>query len=296
MLPLLKKVPAIQTIHNFRLLCPAATFYRDGHVCQDCLHQAVPLSGVIHACYRVSRLASGTVAAMLTVHRLAGTWQHKIHTYIALTEFAKGKLIEGGLPPEKIRVKPSFVPADPGLRAGAGGYVLFLGRLCEEKGVRTLLRAWEFLPDVPLKIAGDGPLRELVLQAAARLKQVTWLGHCPRAQVVKSLQEADLLVIPSEWYEALPLTLVEATACGTPVVVSQLGSLEEWSQNGLGLSFRPGDAADLARQVQCLIASPQELGTQRTRMRSYYESHYKADDNYHALMRIYQQAIETYRA
>src|SRR5882724_6530140 len=157
-------VPVVQTLHNYRLLCPAATFLRDGKVCEACLSRSVPWPGVLHGCYRGSRPATAAVAAMLAVHRAIGTWQERVDVYIALTEFARRKFIEGGLPAERIVVKPNFVASDLGPKQGRGDYALFVGRLSEEKGLGVLLNAWGRLRElIPLRIAGDGPLREEIV-------------------------------------------------------------------------------------------------------------------------------------
>jgi len=153
-------VPVVQSLRNYRLLCPGALFYRNGKVCEDCLHQAVPVSGMVHGCYRGSVPATATVVTMLTIHRAVRTWERAIDLYVALTDFARKKFIEGGFPPEKIVVKPNFVHPDPGPGTGKGGYAVFLGRLSPEKGVATMLRAWETLgAKLPLKIIGAGPFR-----------------------------------------------------------------------------------------------------------------------------------------
>ena len=151
-------VPVVQTLHNYRLLCPAATFLRNGQLCEECLGKTFPWPAVLHACYHRSYAQSAVTAGMLTVHRWLKTWRDQVDIYIALTEFSRRKFIEGGLPAEKIVVKPHFVYPDPGCRAGSGGYALYVGRLSAQKGVMTLLQAWQQLPGIPLKVVGDGPL------------------------------------------------------------------------------------------------------------------------------------------
>jgi len=171
-----ERVPVLQTLHNYRLLCPAATFFRDGHVCEECTKHGL-MRSVTHGCYRESRAATAAVALMLQVHRARGTWDDSVSGFIALTQFARNKFIERGLPAEKIYVKPNFVYPDPGERTIPGNYALFAGRLSPEKGVSTLLEAWDRLRSpIPLVIVGDGPLRaDLEAEAAIRnLQHVTF--------------------------------------------------------------------------------------------------------------------------
>ena len=150
-------VPVVQTLRNYRLLCPNGLFFRDGKVCEDCVGKFVPYPGVMHNCYRENKAASGAVATMITFHRTMRTWTEMVDIYISLTEFARQKFIAGGIPADKIVVKPNFVNPDPGVGEGSGGYALFVGRLSVEKGLDTLLAAWEHLGGkMPLKIVGDG--------------------------------------------------------------------------------------------------------------------------------------------
>ena len=287
-------VPVIQTLHNYRLLCPVALFFRDGRVCEDCMGKAVPWPGVVHECYRGSRAASGVIATMLTVHRVMRTWTEMVDVYVALTEFARSKFIEGGLPAGKIVVKPNFVAPDPGRGQGGGGYALFVGRLAPEKGTGTMLAAWERLGTrIPLKIVGDGPLRDRVVEAAARRSNVEWLGHRPVEEVHALMGKADMLVFPSEWYETFGRVAVEAFATGTPVIAADIGAVAELVEHGrTGLEFRPGDPEDLVTQVEWALSHPAELRLMRDEVRAEFEAKYTAERNYRALMEIYEAALE----
>lgn len=286
-------VPVVQTLHNYRLLCPNALFFREGRVCEDCLGRLVPWPGVVHRCYRGSVAPSGAVAAMLTVHRALGTWSRMVDVYIALTEFARRKFIEAGLPAEKIVVKPNFVHPEPGAGEGKGGYALFVGRFSPEKGLDTLLTAWEQLEGkLPLRIVGDGPLAGKVNEAARRLKGVEWLGRRPREEVLVLMKEANFLIFPSIWYEGFPMTIVEAYAVGLPVLASNLGSMSYLVDPGrTGLHFRPGDPGDLAAKVEWAWTHPHQLAEMRREARAEYEAKYTAERNYEMLMDIYQLAI-----
>ncbi len=277
-------VPVVQTLHNYRLLCPNALFFRDGHVCEDCLGNA-PWPGVLHACYRESRKASGVVAAMLVVHRAMHTWTEMVNVYITLTEFARQKFIQGGIPAEKIVVKPNFVHPDLGCGEGRGGYALFVGRLSPEKGIDTLLAAWERLGGVPLKIVGDGPLANQVAEAVKKLNNVEWLGRRPMEEVYALMGEAMFLIFPSNWYETFGRVAVEAFAKGTPVIAANIGAITEIiDHNRTGLHFCPGNSEDLAAKVEWALAHPGKLAQMRQEARAEFESKYTAQENYRKLM------------
>jgi glycosyltransferase involved in cell wall biosynthesis len=286
-------VPVVQTLHNYRLLCPAATFFRDGNICEQCLPRKTPWPGVLHSCYHGSASASFGVAAMLTSHRILGSWQNRIDAYIALSQFARNKFIQGGLPAERIRVKPNFVDADPGPKNGAGDYALFIGRLSEEKGLRVLLKAWACLKiNVPLIIAGGGPMTSEVTIAVQKLgtNRIQVLGHVERGRVMELLRGARFLVFPSIWYEgAFPLSIIEAFACGLPVIASKIGAMEESIADGqTGLLFPCGNATNLAERVGWAWTHADQMQTMGRAARAEYEAKYTPEINYEMLMEIYK--------
>jgi glycosyltransferase involved in cell wall biosynthesis len=233
------------------------------------------------------------VAAMLAAHRGLGTWRKAVDVYVALTAFSRGKFVAGGLPADKLLVKSNFVYPDPGTGAGAGQYGVFVGRLSAEKGVETLLKAWQSLGDrVPLKIVGDGPLAETVRAAAAQGAGVEWLGSKPLAEVYPLIGEAAFLVLPSQCYENFPRVVIEAFAKGTPVIASRLGAMAEVVDHGrTGLHFEPGDALDLAVKVRNLVDDPLLQSRMRRAAREEYEGKYTAECNYETLTGIYEQAL-----
>jgi glycosyltransferase involved in cell wall biosynthesis len=282
------RVPVVHTVHNYRLLCPSATLFREGGVCEACLGHAVPLPGVRHACYRNSRMASAAVAAMLATHRLLGTWRRTVARFIALTEFAREKLIAGGLPADKVVVKPNFT-GDPGLRRTERRYALFVGRLSQEKGYQVLIEAWARLADpVPLLVVGDGPGAEFVAEAARRQPGVRFMGRQSAAEVAELMAGALFLVFPSIWYETFGLAIIEAFAAGTPVIASELGAMASLVQHGrTGLHCRAGDAGDLARQVEWAVAHPEQMRHLGRNAREAYEAHFTPSRNYEMLMEIY---------
>lgn len=287
-----REIPVIQTLHNYRLFCAAATFLRDGKICEDCLDGGF-FNGFRHACYRDSRLASGALVSMQYLHHGIGTYAKAIDRFIALTEFSKGKFVQGGISAEKISVKPNSLAFDPGLGGGRGDYALYVGRLSGEKGLRTLIAAWRKIKDLRLVIAGDGPIAdELLLGANDMGAQIQFLGGLERQQVIELMKSALFLVVPSEWYEGFPMTIVEAYATGLPVVASNIGSLSEVVVPGeTGELFSPGNPGSLCAAISRISHDPSQLDVLRTKARSRFDQLYSADANVKALMQIYSSAI-----
>lgn len=286
-------IPVVQTLHNYRLLCPASTFFRDGHVCQDCLGKRIPLAAVLHSCYRDSRLASAGAAAMLATHNYKQTWSKTVSAYIALTGFARDKFIEGGFPAEKIFVKPNYLQNDPGAGDGQGNYALFVGRVTAEKGISTLIEAWRQIGnDLPLQIAGDGPQAAEVEKASREMENVTWLKWLPRPEILERMKNASVLILPSTWYEGFPMIIAEAFAVGLPVIASNLGSMSSIvDHQRTGLHFEPGNAAALAEAVRWWTTHPDEAAFMRSEARLEYETKYTAEENYAQMMNIYDSVL-----
>jgi glycosyltransferase involved in cell wall biosynthesis len=287
-------VPVVQTLHNYRLACPAASFYRDGKICEECLDRG-PFHAVKYGCYRESKLATAALATMLEVHRRKNTWTEMVDCYVALTEFARQKMIQGGLPADKIRVKPNFVLPDPGPRTSDGDYALFVGRLVDLKGVGTLIKAWSKLPaSIPLVIAGDGPYRPEMEKLIAELKlaNVDYRGRLSRNETLATMKGARFLMFPSEWYEGFPVTIAESFACGVPVLCSRLGGMQEIVDDGrTGLHFTSGDAADMTEKVQWAWSNPEETSNMGLEARAEFEAKYSAERNFGMLTEIYESVI-----
>ncbi len=284
-------VAVVQTLHNYRLICPNALCYRDGRACEDCRGRTPPWPGVRHACYRGSRAQTAVVATMLTVHRLRRTWSRDVDRYVVLSAFARDRLCAGGLPGDRVVVKPNFVDPDPGPGGGGGG-ILFVGRLVGYKGVPTMLRAWQSgLTGARLRIVGDGPLTGDVERAAGCLPAITYLGRLARPETLAQMQASDALLFPSELYENFPLTIAEAFACGVPVIAARIGAAAELVAEGeTGLLFAPGDAADLAAKVAWAAANPRRLREMGLAARRAFVARYTGDANYAMLMEVYAQA------
>lgn len=317
-------VRVVQTLHNYRTLCANALLMRDGQICERCV-QGSPYWGAFYGCYRGSRLGSLVVAHSVAYHRKQATWKTKVDRFIALTEFGRQKFVSAGFPADKLCVKPNFAedpladgfkdsvnnnfPIDAphshpnpltegeGIKCGrffrpnpkplsSQPFALFVGRLSAEKGLGTLLQAWQST-GFPLKIVGEGE------QPATAPANVEFLGKQTKDQVYALMRQASFLLMPSEWYETFGLVLVEAFANGLPVICSRLGGMAEIVADYVtGLHFEAGNAEDLATKIQWALANPEAIASMGQAARVEYEAKYTPEINYRQLMAIYQEAID----
>jgi glycosyltransferase involved in cell wall biosynthesis len=284
----------VVSLRNYRLLCANSFLMRGGRPCELCVGKRVGWQGVRYRCYRDSWAASATVVALNAVHRAVGTWTEKVDMFIALTEFARSKLIEGGLPAPRIAVNGNFLAPDPGPGTGSGRFFLFVGRLSEEKGIATLLDAWEGVAkeDWKLVIVGSGPEDTRVTAAQALDPSIEWLGQRDSPEIMELMGKAVALVFPSQWYEGMPRTIIEAFARGTPVLAFDLGAMREMINSGrTGFLDEPGDAAQLRQRLRRIIEDPEEMTAMRVHCRAEYREKYTEDSSYHRLSAIYDRAL-----
>lgn len=293
-------VARVLTLHNYRLFCPAAIPMRAGKVCTDCLDRRSVLPALQHGCYRNSRLATVPLALNVALHRAVGTWTNKVDAFIALTEFQRERVVDAGLPASRVHVKPNFYPGSPVVVPWAQRkpYIVFAGRLTAEKGVATLVRAWQLWgQDAPeLRVLGGGELRGELERMAAGLP-VRFMGQLSAAEAQQQIAEASLLVLPSESFEGFPMVVREAYAFGTPAAVSNLGPLPSIVKQGeSGVVFEAGKPASLLealRHAWCTSGLLEQLGRGA---RAAFEAHYTEDANYATLMAIYGKAMAQSRA
>lgn len=284
-------VPVVQTIHNYRLLCSAGTFLREDRVCEECLPRRF-YNGVRFRCYRDSLAASFAVSTMQYVHHSMGSYRYRVDRYIALTRFAKEKLVEAGLPEDRIVIKSNTLADVP--RVGKGGSeVVFVGRLSPEKGVDVLLRAWSSRRlQYPLRIIGDGPMRGLVEQAVRRSDWIRYSGQLSSDECQEAMGRARVLVLPSVWYEGFPMTVLESYAKGTPVIASRIGSLTELvRENETGWTFPKGDSEALSAIVEIAMNGGERVSTIRERCRDEFLERYSPEKNVAQLIDIYKDLI-----
>ncbi len=284
-------VPVVQSLHNFRLLCSNALFFRGGKVCEECLDHKNLWRGVFYGCYRNSRLMTALMVRMLQDHWKRGTWLDMVDLYITATEFSRRKYITAGIPAEKIAVKPHVNLSDTVKENRDQGYALYAGRLTPEKGVRILLEAWKKKAYLPLKIVGDGPM-------AAELKkefqgiEVDFLGFVPEGRYDECMKGAKFLIVPSLCYENFPRVVAEAYSYGVPVLASSLGGFPEIVFEGrTGLLFRPGDIDHLLEKIQWMVSHQDQRRVMEENIRQIYTTSFSARKNYEMLMDIYTKAV-----
>ncbi len=287
------RIPVVHTLHNYRLVCIGSELYRDGKICEDCLGK-LPFSGMIHRCYRNSYAASSAVGSMLMLHGVLGTWQQKIDSYICLSDTSKNIFVRAGLDAKRIYVKPNFVSGPTSLVPKEQPYALFVGRLIKAKGINTLLEAWTMGDlKLPLNIIGSGPLEDYVRHVSQTSSNIQYLGPQLPSTVLELMQQAFVLVFPSVWLEPFGLTIIEAFACGLPVVASNLGAASELVTHGqTGLHFTPGSSDDLISKINWLAQNPALAANMGRKAHNEYLEKYTPDANYAQLMKIYAHTLE----
>jgi glycosyltransferase involved in cell wall biosynthesis len=292
------QVPVVQTLHNYRSICPNGLLQRNRKPCEKCVEGSL-LSSLRHRCYRDSLLATLPMAGMIGFNRLTGRFANHVDRYIALTQFSKSRFIAGGLPEHKISVKPNFVnplivESDIDKTSSSRHYLLYIGRLTQEKGIHTLIEACKKTKNLPLKIVGDGELRHRLQTLCIQYGlNVEFLGYQQPAQVHRLLQHARFVIMPSECYEGFPVTIAEAFAYGKPVLGSNLGSINEIIQDNInGRKFAFGSADSLAACMQSMWSDHPQLALMSKNARADFENYYNPDANLKLLQHIYQQVIQ----
>jgi glycosyltransferase involved in cell wall biosynthesis len=281
-------IPVVQTLHNYRMLCPAGTFFREGARCTECIQkQAQP---AFRGCYRNSRLQTGAVSIMLGTHKAAGTWKRSVDAYLTPSRFCREIFVHSGIPSKKMIYKPNFLGKDYGRRTTAGDYALFVGRLSPEKGLMHMLAAWRSLPEIPLLIAGDGPQYEEARQFVNRANlPVKLLGRLDAEQTIVCIKGSRFLVFPSRWYEPFGMGLLEAASCGVPAIASDIGAIPELvSHQKTGLLFDPNNFDELTDQVRWAWSHPNDMEQMGGAARQLYLESFTADKNYPQLIDVYR--------
>ena len=289
-----KQVPIVQDLRNYRHMCPNAFLLRDGRPCEKCIDKKFAWPGIVHKCYRESAVASAVLASTSAAHRVFTSSRDAVDAFVTPTEFAKAKHVQSGFNADRIFVKPNFVDPIPDVGDGSGQYAVFVGRLSKEKGISTLLAAWDQVPsDLELHIVGEGELRDEIARRAQNDNRIKLLGWLPNDQVFDVVGRAMFTVMPSVWYETFGRTIVESFAAGVPVVASDLGCMKELiSHDRNGLLYPAGDSTQLAACVNRMEEDSEMRIRMRKAARSEFLTSYTAATNYERIMEVYRHAMQ----
>lgn len=293
------RLPLVQTVHNFRMTCSAATHFRDGRLCQECdVGRALP--AIQYGCYGGSRLATAAIALMRRRVYRAAVGDQAVSRFIALTYFAADRLLAAGVSGDRITVRPNFVEVGDAMLlhrnrsdAAASRYAVFSGRLSEEKGLTVLLRAWKSLKTLQLKVIGDGPLRP-VAERLVKEEQlnVEFVGNLPRPAALQLVAGAALQIVPSLWFEGMPLVILEAWALGVPVIGSRIGGIAEMLGEGeYGLVFDPGNPVQLQQRVAQLVSTNDLSAAISARASRRYQDFHTPERGLASLLEVYRSAV-----
>lgn len=286
----------VLTLHNYRIFCPAGIPLRNGKICVQCMDKKSVMPALAYGCYKESRLATIPLALKVWLHRALGTWRNEVDAFICLSEFQRDLMIQSGLPADKVHVKPNFYPGNPKVVPWEHRkpYIVFAGRLSPEKGLISLLKAWQLwgtsAPE--LRIVGEGEQRQK-LESLAQGLPVRFFGQMTSEEAQLQIANARLLILPSEWFEGFPMVIREAFAFGTPVAVSNIGPLPTIVSHGKnGIVFKPANPTSLKKNVRKVWENQGLLERLGLGARSEFEAKYTEEANYKILMDIYQKATK----
>lgn len=290
-----KGIARVLTLHNYRLFCAAGIPMRDGQICVDCLDRQSVMPALRNGCYRESRVATVPLATNIALQRSRGTWRNDVEAFIALTDFQKDTMIKAGLPMDLVQVKPNFYAGEPVVVPydERPNRAVFVGRLSEEKGIQDLVSAWliwgEEAPE--LRIVGDGPLLNSLVEQARKAKNITFRGQVSSGEAQEEISKARILVLPSRWFEGFPMVLREAFAFATPSLVSHYGPLPKLVLQGQGIVFQGGDIVDLGQKLRRLWADMPALSKMSLAAKKEFDARYTEGINIRILTDIYKGAI-----
>lgn len=290
-------VPVVQTLHNFRMLCPAGSYFRGDRICEECSEKGLQCS-LKYGCYRGSKAQTFVSAAILKIHRMLGTYR-KVN-FICLTEFNREKLSrlnEGGkqiVDMKKVYIKPNFTFQEgiSGEVQKAGDYFLVVGRVEALKGIDVVVKAFEKIPDQKLIVAGDGPM---MAEMKAYIKDhnmsnVKFAGYLDKAKVQEKYRGAKAVIMASQCYEAFAMTIAEAYSNAVPVIAGNVGNLANMVEEGVtGIKFLYDSPDDLAAKI--LKYNTMDIAKMKQNAKTFYEKRLKPEDNYRILEEIYHKIM-----
>jgi len=288
-------VPAVLTLHNYRLICANALLLRHGQVCELCVNNLLPLAGIRYRCYHNSMAESAFVTFVTSTHKLIRTWDKNISRLIVLTQFAQSRFVGSSIrvDEQKLFIKPNFIP-DPGLgETEREDFFLFVGRLSYEKGIDVLANAFAGLPTQKLVVIGDAADSQAEMARFLDNSNITLKGRLNKDGVLAYMKRCKALIFPSTWYEGLPFVIIEAFATGTPVIASRLGSMAELVNDKLnGFLFEPGNVTDLQEKIHLFLQTErQDRNALYENARTTYVQNFSPEKHYQTILTLYETVI-----
>jgi glycosyltransferase involved in cell wall biosynthesis len=288
-------IPVVLTLHNYRLICSGSLLMRNSKPCELCINKKFPIDGIKYGCHHNSVIGTAQLTLTTGMHKVLKTWNEKVSMYISQTEFARQKFINSSLNllPEQIVVKPTSTDnVEPSDFHERENYFLFVGRLSEEKGVEVLLKAFEG-KKTTIEIIGDGPLKHMVEKLSATNANIIYSGYRDKSYIISRLRKCKALIVPSICYESIPTTILEAFSTGTPIIISDIGNLNEIvSHKYNGVHFKTNDPTDLNRIVDDFNRNNFQYELLYQNARKTYLEKYTPEINYKNLIDIYNSAIK----
>lgn len=280
----------IQSLRNYRITCINGLMFREDDICMLCVGKSLPLNGIVHRCYKKDVAASTIMAVSSQIHASLGTYRKVIDKYIAVSEFVKDIYVSAGISASKIFVKPNVVMGEMQVGAGSGNYFLYVGRLSEEKGIIQLIES--FIKNdnfYPLKIIGDGPISERVIEMCRKTSSIEYLGRMPAEKVYKFMGDARAVIVPSLWHEPFGRVVIESYAVGTPVIGSRKGGITELIRHGQTGILYEGDYNSISSAISEFLGTTEKYNNMRDLCRQEYEKYYSESANYEILKKIYDK-------
>lgn len=284
-----RKVPVVQTIHNFRFLCPNAILYRNNKVCEECLINKNFKQAIKNKCYRNSKLQTFVVIKMLKIHRKLGTY--KRINYIFLTDFNRNKFnnlidINGS----NVFIKPNFVERKYNYKRQLklDNSFVYIGRLDENKGIRFLVDAWKDIKDYELHIYGEGSYKDYVLESTSKNNYIKYFGFQDQKEIFEDLTKSQGLILPSECYEGFPMTIAESYSLGVPVLSSDIGNHAMIvNKSKAGCVYDLDNKESFRKKLEDIVKSNKKYSDNA---KKYYEEVLSPKKNYEELINIYENA------
>ncbi len=293
-----RNIPIFWTLHDYKFLCPNTHFLNHGVICEKCKGGRY-FHCVFQKCKKDSYAASFVATLEAYIHAILGVKDNICH-YISPSNFLKNKFIEFGWNQETISVVNNFLPTSSfqNHSENIGNYLLYFGQLELWKGIKTLLEVASLMPQVKFKIAGDGTLKEYVQQFIERnpAKNIEYSGYQQGKSLQSLIQNSRAVIVPSEWYENFPYSVLESLAMGKPVIGARIGGIPELVKDGeTGFTFEYGNSEDLRKRIVYLLDNPNLVVEMGKKAREFVEENFNSEKYYQGLIKIYQKAIGKHR-